>query len=79
MNYFRIIRARHPKDKVWIRVSKKVSKRAVDRNKLKRQVREIIRPIDKDLSPYIISVSPSTKGVDFNTLKAHLLRTIDKH
>lgn len=79
MKYFRLIKANRPKNKVWVRVSKKVSKKAVVRNKLKRQVKEIIRTLDRDLSPYIISVLPAAKGVEFTKLKTDLVKTIKHH
>lgn len=74
--YFKITKAKKPKDKVWIRISKKVSKKAVERNKLRRQVREMIKKSPRDLSMYIISVKPAAKDKSFKTLKSYLIREI---
>lgn len=75
---FKVITSKLNKDKVWIRVSKKVSKKAVDRNKLRRQIKEIVRNYPKDLSKYIISVMPLAKVADFKTLKKNLLNKLKK-
>lgn len=66
------------KDKLWIRVSKKVSKKAVIRNKLRRQVREIVRTEfpNRDMSDTIISVLPEAKDVPFAKLKENLLKRL---
>ena len=65
------------KDKLWIRISKKVSKRAVDRNRLRRQVREIVRETTKlDLSPYIITVKKQALGQPYSLLKTELTKLL---
>lgn len=70
--YFRITVAEKPKDKIWVRVSKKVSKRAVDRNKLRRQVKEMLRELNIDYSQYVISVFPQALGKSYKALKKDL-------
>lgn len=75
---FRITKSKLDKEKVWIRVSKKVSKSAVVRNKLRRQVREIIKDFPKDLSSYIISVLPYAKTAKFKKLESSLLKKLNE-
>ncbi len=62
--------------KAGFTVSKKVSKSAVKRNKLKRRLREIYRR-NKNLLPanlsIIIRALPQAAGVDFNGIKAEVL------
>ncbi|OGH64329.1 MAG: ribonuclease P protein component [Candidatus Magasanikbacteria bacterium RIFCSPHIGHO2_01_FULL_41_23] len=53
--------------KIGFLVSKKVSKRAVDRNRLKRQMREVIRLLLKDKridSGYMIAFSAKNNSLD---------------
>ena len=61
MRYLSMYLAKKPKNKVWIRVSKKVSKKAVVRNKVKRRIREAIR--DLNLNPLLI-ISAKPNSVD---------------
>lgn len=62
--------------KAGFTVSKKVSKSAVERNKLKRRLREIYRR-NKNLLPanvsIIIRVLPQAAGADFNEIKNEVL------
>ena len=62
--------------KAGFTVSKKVSKSAVERNKLKRRLREIYRQ-NRNLLPanvsIIIRVLPQAAGADFNEIKNEVL------
>lgn len=62
--------------KAGFTVSKKVSKSAVERNKLKRRLREIYRR-NKNVLPanvsVIIRVLPQAAGADFNEIKNEVL------
>jgi ribonuclease P protein component len=53
-------------------VSKKVARKAVDRNHLKRQVRDIVNELNKKSDSHydaIVSVKPQSLDTDFNKLK----------
>ncbi len=76
MRYFKLYKTSAKKDKLWIRVSKKVSKRAVVRNKIKRRVRSILIDYDIDLSRYVLSVLPSVLELSFEQLKREIGKTI---
>lgn len=68
-----------PKDKLWIRVSKKVSKRAVDRNRLRRQVKNAVRELtDRDMSAWIISVLPEALGQPYSVLKREISKRLPR-
>lgn len=59
--------------KFGIVISKKVSKKAVTRNKIKRVIREIIKNIDfKEGFKIIIIVYPSIKEKGFNGIKEEI-------
>jgi len=72
MRYFKLYKTSTEKDKLWIRVSKKVSKKAVVRNKIKRRVKSILRDYDIDLSRYVLSVLPSALELSFEQLKREI-------
>jgi len=74
----KIYQTRRPKDKVWIRVSKKVSKKAVTRNKIKRRIQAILREVDRDLTPYVISALSGADQAGFSQLRAALLSKINE-
>lgn len=62
-------------------VSAKVSKKAVERNRLKRQLREIIRlNLGKIKGGYDISLSPNSRavGVDYQDLEIEVLKLFSK-
>ncbi len=62
-------------------ISTKISKKAVERNKLKRQIREILRPLNKKLKPgfdLIIIAAPSLLGQDYQSIKIELERIFFK-
>jgi ribonuclease P protein component len=69
------------KTKVGFVVSKKISKLAVERNKIKRRMREIIRLKKKDikegLSVVIVSLPP-IKGMDYKEIKDDLENLLTK-
>lgn len=56
-------------------ISSKVSKKAVERNKLKRQIREVLREFNKSLRPgfdMAIIVLPALLNQDYNSIKIEL-------
>lgn len=76
MRYFKLFKTSDKKDKLWIRVSKRVSKKAVIRNKIKRRIKSILREYNIDLSKYILSVLPSALELSFEQLKREIGKTI---
>ena len=59
-----------------IMVGLKVSKLAVERNKIKRRMREIIRFEEKNLKKsfdFVVTVLPAARGLGFEELKKSLL------
>lgn len=74
----KIYKSRKPKSKVWIRVSKKVSKKAVVRNKVKRRIRAILQEVNEDLTSYIISALPGADQIKFSELRQILLKCIKR-
>ncbi|MDD2757140.1 MAG: ribonuclease P protein component [Candidatus Pacebacteria bacterium] len=63
--------------KVGFIVSKKVSKKAVERNKIKRQLREVVKKTDlkRGLSIIIIALS-SIKGVPYSEIESDIEKTL---
>ena len=62
-------------------ISSKVSKKATERNKLKRQIRAVLKELDEQLiSGYdmAIIVSPAALKQDFKSLKAELVKIFSK-
>ncbi|MBT3690143.1 ribonuclease P protein component [bacterium] len=62
-------------------ISKKVSKKAIERNKLKRQIKEIIKLELKSLKnghSILILVSPRMIGKEYNEIKEILLKLFKK-
>lgn len=60
-------------------ISSKVSKKAVDRNKLKRQIREIVRGVDKNLASgfdIVVMVFPSALNQKYEFIKSELEKTL---
>ena len=56
-------------------ISTKVSKKAVERNKLKRQIRAVIKEFDKKLNTgfdLVITVSPAAKNQEYEFIKSEL-------
>ena len=50
-------------------VSTKVSKRATERNRIKRQIKEIMRSrIKKDIHDYTIIIRPAARGLSYSEL-----------
>lgn len=66
--------------KVGFIVSKKVSKKAVERNKIKRRLREIIRKNKKSIKEnisIIIIALPSLKNVSFKEMEIEVKNILD--
>lgn len=62
-------------------VSKKVSKKAVERNKIKRQIREILRLSLSEIKPgydIIVIVSPNIMGSTYDKIKDSLFFCLKK-
>ena len=78
MHLIKVYRTKRPKNKVWVRVSKKVSKKAVVRNQVKRRIRAVLSEVSKDLSPYVISALPGAEKITFTELKRTLLNHINR-
>ena len=69
---------RGKKDKSVIIVSTKVSKKATERNKIKRRIREIIRDrSQKTGQNYKIYVNPSAKNLSYQELEKEIKKQID--
>lgn len=70
----------HPR--LGITASRKVAKRAVDRQRLKRRVREIYRRWDQrtQLPPVdlVVNLKPDAKGAGFDELRSALERQLSK-
>ncbi len=60
--------------KIIVSVSKKVSKKAVERNRVKRRVRACMRTLSKKLAPgsYLIIAKPNSKDVKGKELENEL-------
>lgn len=72
-------RGKEKKDKLWIRVSKKVSKKAVDRNRLRRQIKAALRELtNQNLKKYIISVKKEVLGQPYAIIKEELAKALPK-
>ncbi len=56
------LKTEHDEPRITVSVGTKVSKRAVDRNRLKRQVRAMVEPLVKDLSPGVDIVLMTKKS-----------------
>lgn len=73
--YIQIIYTPSPSFSVAVVVSKKVSKKAVVRNKIKRRVYEILRLYYKSYKKngvYIIIIKPTIQNISFKDLKEHI-------
>ena len=60
-------------------ISSKVSKKAVERNRLKRQFREAIKNFDKKLIPgfdLVVMVSPAALKQEYKFIKSELEKTL---
>lgn len=60
-------------------ISTKVSKKSVERNKLKRQFRAVIREFDKKLAvgfDLVIIVSPAALGQEYEFIKSELRKVL---
>jgi ribonuclease P protein component len=58
-------------------VSKKYSKKAVERNKMKRKIREILNSISKN-KKYKIIVNSSAKFLSYEELKKEIIKSINE-
>ena len=77
MKILKIYWSKQPKDKVWIRVSKKVDKRAVVRNRVKRKIRAAIS--DTPLhSNVIISALPNIVNYSVEEIKTEVQKIIGR-
>lgn len=76
--YFKIYKSQKPKSKIWIRVSKQVSKSAVVRNKVKRRLRDMAGMYMHIHPDYIISVLPGADKASYWDLMIDLKNTLQK-
>lgn len=68
--------------RIAVVVSNKVSKKAVERNKLKRQIRSIVKLFIPDFNSnfdIIVSALSPALGKDYNTLQEELSKTFKKN
>ncbi len=62
-------------------ISSKVSKKAVERNKLKRQIREILQLLNQKIKPgfdLVVITAPSILGQNYQSIKMELEKTFFK-
>ena len=77
--FLKIVEKEAGPTKVGIIVSKKVSKKAVERNKVKRRIREIVRKIEfKQGFDIIIITHPSAKDLSFEEIKEQIINLFKK-
>lgn len=75
--YFQIINKPSPTKRFGVVVGKKVFKKAVDRNKMRRRLYEIIRTKLPDTVPagsYIVLTKPTAKNISKTELEHNLIR-----
>jgi ribonuclease P protein component len=78
--YFLIYKIENKEKKFSVNVSEKVSKLAVFRNKIKRQIYEIIRLNIEKILPgyYLIIVLPEIKNIKFKEIEYNLISLLNK-
>jgi ribonuclease P protein component len=81
--YFRIkyLQNGKPKNRITVVISAKVSKKAVVRNRLKRQIREIFRlNLDKIISGFdlVVTINQSAIGKDYHELEKSVIISLNK-
>jgi ribonuclease P protein component len=67
--------------KVGVVVNKKVSKRAHERNLIKRQVREVVRAAHPRLKPglgIVVTVKPKALGTDYKIIEKDILGSLKR-
>ncbi|MDD5696510.1 MAG: ribonuclease P protein component [Candidatus Pacebacteria bacterium] len=73
--YFRILKTKEPSPRVGFIVSKKVSLKAVERNKIRRRMRESVRKVLSTLKggwDIIIIASPRIKKSSFDEIRGEI-------
>ncbi len=65
------------KKPIMIIIFKNYSKKAVERNLIKRRIRAILRPFIKE-NDFLVLVKPEAKQLNFLQLKEEILRQISK-
>ncbi|MDD4358411.1 MAG: ribonuclease P protein component [Candidatus Pacebacteria bacterium] len=77
--FLKILENDKEKTRIGIVISKKVSKKAVERNKIKRRIREIVRKMDFCKGFDIIVVAyPNAKEKDFEGIKQEIIYLFKK-
>jgi len=77
----KVINNQRPKNRYGIIISAKVSKKAVERNRLKRQISQILKGLDKSLAPgfdLAVVVLPAMPGQEFKAVKNELEKILEK-
>ena len=75
---FKIFPAEKPFSRFGVIISNKVSKKAADRNRLRRQLFNIFQTIQGKLpiADYLVIIYPSVMNLDQNQLKLELIQTL---
>jgi ribonuclease P protein component len=80
LRLFALLRAEAAAPRLGVAVSKKVDKRAVGRNRIKRIMRECFRAQRPTLPPgdYVLIAQPGSKLIENGALRAQFLQLLDK-
>ncbi len=77
----KVLASGRQENRLGIMIGLKVSKKAVERNKIKRRIREILRAEIANLKPgfdIVITVLPAAKGTEFSQLQKSLLDNLKR-
>ncbi len=77
----KVLKNNFPENRFGVIVSNKVSKSAVERNKIKRRIREAIKLYSEEMKlgfDVVVVVLPEAKEIDFEVLKKTYLKHLKK-